>query len=124
MTELKSIWHKPSKKPTEHKTIFAQHKSLRDGSIECFMWEPQELTDAIRKDIIAWCYLDDLLACEKELIRTRKALEVAWDGLEKIGSGDIIEHSVVGHEDDNKIFIANKALDESKTALKQKDVKC
>lgn len=57
------------------------------------------------------------------LIRTRKALEIAWNGLKKIGSGDIIEHSVVGHEDDNKIFIANKTLDESKTALEQKDVK-
>lgn len=55
--------------------------------------------------------------------RTRKALEIAWDGLEKIGSGNIIEHSVVGHEDDSKIFIANKALDESKTTLEQKDVK-
>lgn len=55
------------------------------------------------------------------LIRTRKALEIAWAGLEKIGSGDIIEHSVVGHEDDNKIFIANKTLDESKTALEQKE---
>ena len=59
----------------------------------------------------------------QELIRTRKALKIAWDGLEKIGSGDIIEHSVVGHEDDNKIFIANKALNESKTALEQKDAK-
>lgn len=57
----------------------------------------------------------------QELIRTRKALDVAWDGLKMIGSGDIIEHSVVGHEDDNKIFIANKTLNESKTILKQKD---
>ena len=56
------------------------------------------------------------------LERTRKALDIAWDGLKKIGSGNIIEHSVVGHENDNKIFIANKTLDESKTALEQKDV--
>lgn len=53
----------------------------------------------------------------QELIRTRKALGIAWDGLKKIGSGNIIEHSVVGHENDSKIFIANKTLDESKTAL-------
>ena len=57
----------------------------------------------------------------QELIRTRKALDIAWDGLKKIGSGNIIEHSVVGHENDNKIFMANKTLDESKTALEQKD---
>lgn len=75
------------------------------------------------------CRNQDCVMCDdpmpqdllEELIRTRKALEIAWDGLEKIGSGNIIEHSVVGHEDDNKIFIANKALNESKTALEQKD---
>ena len=59
----------------------------------------------------------------QELIRTRTALDIAWAGLKKIGSGNIIEHSVVGHENDNKIFIANKTLDESKTALEQTDVK-
>lgn len=75
MTELKSIWHKPSERPTEHKTIFAQHKSLRDGSIDCFMWELQEFTDAIRKGTIAWCYLDDLIVCEKELTDTKKKLD-------------------------------------------------
>ena len=53
---------------------------------------------------------------------TRKALDVAVDALKKIGSGNIIEHSVVGHENDNKIFLANKALEQI-TALEQKDVK-
>lgn len=57
----------------------------------------------------------------KELERTRKALDIAWDGLKKIGSGRVIEHAVCGHENDNKIFIANKTLDESKTALEQKE---
>lgn len=86
MTELKSIWHKPSETPTEHKTIFAQHKSLRDGSIECFMWEIQEFTNAIRKDTIAWCYLDDLLACEKELADTKKKLDDLSDKIGKLKS--------------------------------------
>lgn len=53
-------------------------------------------------------------------IRTRKALGIAVDALKMIGSGNIIEHSVVGHEDDNKIFIANKAIAEI-TTLEQKD---
>jgi hypothetical protein len=57
----------------------------------------------------------------QELIRTRKALDVAWDGLKRIGSGNIIEHSVVGHEDDNKIKLAKIALDKIKTELEQKD---
>ena len=78
----KSIWHTKKEKAKEDKTVFAQHKSLRDGSIECFMWEKQEFTDAIRKDVIAWCYLDDLLALETDLERTRKALDVAVDALD------------------------------------------
>ena len=41
---------------------------------------------------------------------TRKALDVAVDALKIIGSGEVIEHSVLFHEDDNKITIANKAL--------------
>ena len=54
------------------------------------------------------------------LDRTRKALDVAVDALKIIGSGKVIEHSVMFHEDDNKIFIANKALEQIK-ALEQKD---
>lgn len=91
----KSIWHTKNEKATEGKTVFAQHKTFRDGGIECFMWEKQEFTDAIRKDVIAWCYLDDLLALETgnkdlsdkigkletELERTRKALKIAVDAL-------------------------------------------
>ena len=48
------------------------------------------------------------------LIDTKKKLDVCTGALKMIGSGDIIEHSVVGHEDDNKIFIANKALEQIK----------
>ena len=73
----KDIWHTKKAKPTEDKIIFARHKSFRYGCIECFMWEKQEFTDAIRKDVIAWCYLDDLLALETELDRTKKQLALA-----------------------------------------------
>lgn len=45
-----------------------------------------------------------------ENIKLSTALEVAVDALKVIGSGQIIEHSVLFHEDDNKITIANKAL--------------
>lgn len=64
----------------------------------------------------------ELIKLMEENKCTRKALGVAVDALKMIGSGDIIEHSVVGHEDDNKIFIAKKALEQI-TALEQKDVK-
>lgn len=97
MTELKSIWHKPNERPTEQKTIFAQHKSLRDDSIDCFVWETQELTDAIRKDIIAWCYLDDLLACEKELVDTKNKLDIAIWGLEWIFGYENVPKYVLQH---------------------------
>lgn len=73
------------------------------------------------------CIIFDWGGCSKQiitkLIRTRKALETAVDALKMIGSGDIIEHSVVGHEDDNKIFIANKVLEQI-TTLEQKDKPC
>lgn len=89
MATMSSIWHTKKEEPMEDKTVFAQHKSFRDGTIECFMWEKQEFTDAIRKDVIAWCYLDDLIALETEnkdlsdkigkleteLEKTRKTLE-------------------------------------------------
>lgn len=81
--------------------------SLRDGDEEHQMW---------------YCLSCKLSAQEKvwqELIRTRKALEIAVDALKKIGSGNVIEHSVVGHENGNKIFIANKAIEQI-TALEQK----
>lgn len=80
-------------------------------------------TDGTKK---LWCDNCGLFGDNRlfeELIRTRKALDIAWDGLKKIGSGNIIEHSVVGHENDNKIFLANKTIDEIKTALEQKETK-
>lgn len=85
---MSSIWHTKRKKPKENKTIFAQHKSVLRG-VDWFIWEPQEFTDAIRADVIAWCYLDDLIALDAELIRTRKALEIAKDGLQRIADAPI-----------------------------------
>lgn len=55
---------------------------------------------------------DEIFELKQEIARTRKALNLAVDALKIIGSGKVIEHSVMFHEDDNKIFIANKALDQ------------
>lgn len=57
----------------------------------------------------------------EKLIRTRKALNFAISTLTVISEGCVIEHSVVGHEDDNKIKLAKIALDKIKTALEQKE---
>ena len=79
------------------------------GQFQCGTWGCDASFNFIAtRDV--WEYID----------RTRKALEIAVDALKMIGSGEIIEHSVVGHEDDNKIFIAKKALKQI-TALEQKD---
>lgn len=56
----------------------------------------------------------------QELIRTRKALEIAVDALEMIDSGKILEHSVFGHENETKTKIAHSALKQI-IALEQKE---
>lgn len=105
-----SIWYTKKEKPTEDKTIFAKHKSFRDGCIDCFLWEKQEFTEAIRKDVIAWTYLDNLLVCEQELIRTRKALDVALDWLGQVATPEKCD-------DDLCREFTKRKLAEIKTAL-------
>lgn len=83
----------------------------------------------VLKDDILVCSNTDCPACDEkylheELIRTRKALDVAVDALKIIGSGKVIEHSVMFHEDDNKIFIANKALEQITATLENKNGNC
>lgn len=119
----KDIWHTVDETPKPYEDI----AFYVDGYLYSSYYNAQYNQYGIfgADKVEKWCYSKDLssyiLALETELECTHKALDVAWDGLEKIGSGNIIEHSVVGHEDDNKIFIANKALDESKTVLEQKE---
>lgn len=94
----KNVWHTKRKKAKENKTIFAQHKSILRG-VDYFIWEPQEFTDAIRKDVISWCYLDDLLVLETELERTRKALDVAVDALKEIDKTRSVANHKIGTQD-------------------------
>ena len=54
-----------------------------------------------------------------KIYKLKKALDVAVDALKIIGSGEVIEHSVLFHEDDNKITIANKALDQINEITKE-----
>ena len=89
--------------------LIRTRKELEQSETCCTEWEKQALD-----------YKAENIALSGDLERTRKALDVAVDALKIIGSGKVIEHSVMFHEDDNKIFIANKALEQIK-ALEQKD---
>ena len=60
---------------------------------------PETVNNICWKNVEKWCYLDDLLALETELDRTRKALNTAVVALK---------------------FVANTALEQI-TALEQKD---
>lgn len=48
----------------------------------------------------------------RTLTQAKQDLEIARKALEDIASGQIIEHSVFGHECDNKIAIARNALEQ------------
>lgn len=78
MTEFKSIWHKLPEQPESgrdvlekwhHLGIHYTHFVSKNG-----IAEDNPFTDS-------WCYLDDLLACEKELADTKKKLDIAVDGI-------------------------------------------
>lgn len=68
-------------------------------------WDMGDLKDKIEW----WCYATDL---ERYIKQLQKDLKIATKALKDIASGQIIEHSVFGHESDNKIAIARKALEQ------------
>lgn len=46
------------------------------------------------------------------LTDTKKKLDICVSALTVIAEGLVVEHQVVGHEDDNKIFIAKHTLEQ------------
>lgn len=88
----KDIWHNADIKPEPFKTfVFKTDKgnTCSDMLSTNSGWNPILLPEFYSMDdfdkaerITKWCYLDDLLACEQELDRTRKALDEAIDELE------------------------------------------
>ena len=123
----KDIWHKPSEAPAY--CFLCVFEDSFDDEVHCGHYNPvkkQFCSTEGRYEINQvkkYCDLLHLLDCEQELIRTRKALNFAISTLTVISEGLVIEHSVVGHEDDNKIKLAKIALDKIKTELEQKDEK-
>ena len=80
---VKDIWHTADEMPPEDSYVVVK---LHSGKCEVG-FEFEYDFDNIEK----WAFFDDLLACEQELIRTRKALEIAVDALkdcEKILKAD------------------------------------
>lgn len=82
MTELKSIWHTDIHNdiPDFNKT-FVELSRSSEGDLVYSTWgHPNYITN----NTIKWCYIDDLLALETNLDRTKKQLEIAIDALKDI----------------------------------------
>lgn len=77
----KSIWHKLPEQPEKGRDVLEKWHYLGIHYTH-FVAKNGIAEDAPFTD--AWCYLDDLLALETELERTRKALDVAIERLEQI----------------------------------------
>ena len=105
---MSDIWHKAG----FHEAIDDKLKVSRDGKWVYWTMYGWNIAGEDAHNIgCEWAYLDDLLALETELIRTRKALDVAVDALGVISQNtDQIDVRIT----------ANKALDQI-TALEQKD---
>jgi hypothetical protein len=113
------IWHKADITPKIYKTLIIKTDKGNAGSdmlLDKKYWNSILLPEFYNMEdidkaerITEWAYLDDLLALETELNRTRKALDVAVDALDRMA----IDDNVSG-------MIARNAIKEIK-ALEQKD---
>lgn len=146
----RDIWHNADITPYPLKSFVIKTKN--DNIYTGIITKPEEWSPLILPEfysigdidnadtILQYAYLDDLLACEQELDRTRKALDVAVDALKEqqrwLG---IIRISMVSHLNNEKgtVFqpydadptvlnigkakvLLNTALEQI-TALEQKD---
>lgn len=73
----KDIWHNADEIPDFNKSYVELSRSLQGDLVYSTWGHPNYIT----KNTIKWCYMDDLLALETEMERTRKALDVAVDAL-------------------------------------------
>ena len=70
---MNDIWHTSKEKPMLHTDIIL----CGDGWSMPIDIIPETVNNICWKNVEKWCYLDDLLACEKELADTKKKLEMA-----------------------------------------------
>lgn len=104
MTELKSIWHTADEKPMLQRDIIL----CGDGWSMAMDIIPETVNNICWKNVKKWCYLDDLI---KESDHTRKALEIAIQYIKHTQSVEPFWFN----------RLANKTLNEIKTALEQKE---
>lgn len=118
ITMSKDIWHITNQ--DENTTDVPEEENfvvLIGHWTSCLWYGGEEPEPIFWENVKKWCYLDDLLALESELDRTRKALNVAVDELTKI---KVAAESVgIGFF----MTAAISALAKINTALEQKDVK-
>ena len=107
----KDIWHTTKEKPMMNRDIIL----CGDGWSMSIDIIPETVNTICWENVEKWCYLDDLLAIETELDRTRKALDVAVDALKY--ANKCIKGGCINWETE-----IDRALNKI-TALEQKDVK-
>ena len=85
---MSDIWHKPTETPVEHKTLLFDsiefdetEMGVYSGGLFHSYNEFEPMTPA---GLSRWAYLADFINCQKELDRTRKALDVAIETLRDI----------------------------------------
>lgn len=116
-----NIWHTADEIPDFNKSYVELSRSVQGDLVYSTWGHPNYIT----KNTIKWCYMDDLLALETKLERTRKALDIAVDALNKYTytSGNWwYGYEFQGDYENCAGEYANRALEQI-TALEQKDVK-
>lgn len=82
---IKDIWHTVEKTPEEDRVIVVKSKRTGEYLVGSeFEFILENFTKWAYFIGCDWAYLDDLLACEQELDRTRKALDCAIDTLDTV----------------------------------------
>ena len=116
-----SIWHTADEIPDFNKSYVELSRSLQGDLVYSTWGHPNYITP----NTIKWCYMDDLLALETKLERTRKALDAALNAMESAKEHNIINCVARGVDpkDDDVNITLWKALEQI-TALEQKDKRC
>ena len=128
----KYIWYSKYETPKQESRVIWKSSNVVYGGrfdtyYKCFCGPASQFVDL--KSVSCWAYIDDFLALETELERTRKALDVAVDALKDMNEiiknyeyGNGLYYALDGHDTMLIAEDVEKALYQI-TALEQKDVK-
>lgn len=115
---MSDVWHKLPEQPENGRDVLEKWQDR--GIIHYTHFISKNGIAEDNPFTIAWCYLDDLLACEQELDRTRKALDVAVDAIKNTTEYLGNQEPLVDVMAMNLHTDLSKALEQI-TALEQKD---